>query len=169
VFTLTSARTLFKTVNKANTIREAKVEISDVIWDALNEIWKNYQVPGSGEDLASLELPKLSARCRNANDTLLRLLYIMEHHLDGNYGEFTVIAAGVVFFFVALFIFMITTQRVVMWVPTVVLVTLMTVCLLLKELHHNPDIWKEMPFISARRKQRYMGKYLPKGDHGSHL
>ena len=157
VFALTSARTLFKTVNKAC---EAKFNISIVVWDTFDEIWKFYQVPGSDKDsdLASLWLPELGTTCRILKEGLLRLVYIMEHHLDANYGILTVITAGVVFFFVSLFIFMITTQRVVMWVPTVVLAALVMVWLLLEELHHNPDIWRELPFISrqeARRNQRY--------------
>lgn len=153
VFALTSARTLFKTVNKANNACEAKFNISIVVWDTLDEIWKFYQVPGSDKDsdLASLWLPELGTTCRILKEGLLRLVYIMEHHLDANYGILTVITAGVVFFFVSLFIFMITTQRVVMWVPTVVLAALVMVWLLLEELHHNSDIWRDCLLYLGRR------------------
>ena len=160
MFALIYARTLFKTVNKVNDLYRSKASISLIIWDTLDQIWKIYQDPGSGRDLASFALPHLEKTCRGINEDVQRLGYIVEHHLDANYAVWTVITAGVVFFFVALFIFMIVTQPgLAMWVPTVVLATLMVVWLLLEEWHRNPDLWKELPLISgwliARRDRRH--------------
>jgi hypothetical protein len=156
-FALTSARTLFKTVNKADDVREATCNATNMIWHALDAVRKN-SAPGS-HPVSALE--KSCHACHKIFDDLGRVTYITDHKLNTHYGVLTVTSAGMIFFFVSLFIFVITTQRMVVWVPTVVLVIMTTVGLLVKELRYNPDIWKELPFTSglaARRNRRYMAQ-----------
>lgn len=152
VFALTSARILFRMANHANTIREAIGKASNMIWHNLNAVRRN-SVPGSRKGhLANLSA--LCTACRDLCDTLRRLTYIIDYRLGGNYGVLTVIFAGMVFFFVSLFIFIIATHRVVVWVPLVVLVGMTTVGLLIKELRCNPSLWKGMPCLSGWVTQR---------------
>lgn len=73
----------------------------------------------------------------------------MEHHLGINYAVLTIILLGVAFFFVSLLIFAIATEHKEVWVPLIVLVTLAVLWLSAQGIHHNPDIWKELPLISG--------------------
>ena len=148
VFALTSARILFRMANNANTVCEAIGKASNMIWHGLNAVRKN-SVPGSRKThLATLSA--LSTSCHNLCDNLRRLTYVIDFKLGGNYGVLTVIFAGMVFFFVSLFIFIIATHRVVVWVPLVVLVGVTAVGSLVKELRCNPPVWKGMPSTSGR-------------------
>jgi len=147
VFALTSARTLFRMANNANTICEAIGKASNMIWHGLNTVRKNSVPRHRKTHLATLSV--LSTSCRNLCDNLLRLKYVIDFKLGGNCGVLIVIFAGMIFFFVSLFIFIIVAHRLVMWVPLVVLVGVTTVSLLVKELRCNPSVWKGMPSLSG--------------------
>jgi hypothetical protein len=147
VFALTSARILFRMANNANTVYEAIDKATSMIWHSLNATRKN-SVPGSRKTHLTT-LSALGTSCQNLCDNLRRLTYVIDYKLGGNCGVLTVIFAGMVFFFVSLFIFIIATHPVVVWVPLVVLVGVTAVGLLVKELRCNPSVWKGMPSISG--------------------
>ena len=145
VFALTSARTLFRMSNNANTICEAIGKAGNMIWHGFNAV-RTTSVPLHRKThLAALSA--LSTACHDLRDNLLRLTYVIDFKLGGNCGVLTVIFAGMIFFFVSLFIFIIATHRLVVWVPLVVLVGVTTLGLLVKELRCNPSVWKGMPLL----------------------
>jgi hypothetical protein len=142
------SQTLEMYVKDAYGIVEDKDEIASTLWDSLLTLKEALESFLEPDELVST-LPDLGKRCRRTLDKLGRLQYIMEHHLGVNYAVLTIILLGVVFCFVSLFIFAIATEHKVVWAPLIVLVALAMVWLSAQGIHHNPDIWKELPLISG--------------------
>ena len=99
VFALISLYSLRK---RAKTINEAKYKVCEAMWD----IHDATRVP----DYCLLDRCAIPLRFR---DDLRRLLYIMDHHSNINFGISIVFSVGIAFFLVSICIFSMTTRPLV--------------------------------------------------------
>jgi len=137
MFAFTSASTLFKSVNEANTIRKTEFNVCSVVSLALNAL----ELPGSG-----------AAECRKIPDDLRKLLCIRDHsHI--NFRIYAVTVSGMLLFLVSFCTSVVTTQLVMVWVP--VMVFTISMAIFFNKLHSHPDILEKLPkFMSDWIAQR---------------
>jgi hypothetical protein len=139
VLMLISARILFKTANEPNFIRKAKFSVCDTVWNALNATRLG------------------DTKCCNIPDDLRRLLYILDNALDCNKSEVIFVVSGGAFFLVSLFILLITTQHVAVWVTVMVLMIVVPAWLWVNGFASHPSIWGELPVISGMARRMLRG------------
>ena len=142
LFALVTARSLLKVANDANDIIQEKYHVDEamgIVIENLQEFFIGVRpVEAKLKDLAKETVPALITKSENVFKRLRRLSHIADHHLGSNYEVLSIITCGMVFFFVSLIGFMINSQPLVVWLPTVIVVALTTSLLVWKEGNHHP-------------------------------
>ncbi|KAK7455893.1 hypothetical protein VKT23_010931 [Stygiomarasmius scandens] len=126
--------------------------IDGIIGDVMVRVEKHLDSEGKNEGIMEHKeealhehkeaIESLAQRINAACDNLLRQNHIVEYHSAGDLGALLVIIFGVMCFFVSLLTFIIDTQPLMVWIPTIVAVAFVTSILMRNEWRNHPRVVK---------------------------